>query len=66
MDFNYDDFVRDPQREVQRLFEFCGVPWDETCLDLEARRGGAVKTASVWQVRRGVYRHVGTRPALRA
>jgi hypothetical protein len=61
MDFNYDDFVRDPQREAQRLFEFCGVPWDETCLDLEARRGGAVKTASVWQVRRGVYRHASGR-----
>jgi len=61
MDFNYDDFVRDPRREAQRLFEFCGVPWDETCLDLEARRGGAVKTASVWQVRRGVYRHASGR-----
>jgi len=60
LDFNYDTFVREPRPQAQRLFEFCGLTWDESCLDLE-NRPGAVRTASVWQVRRGLYRHASGR-----
>jgi tetratricopeptide (TPR) repeat protein len=53
LDFNYDALVREPRPAAQRLFTFCGLDWDEACLDLHG--AGAVKTASVWQVREGLY-----------
>jgi len=54
LDFNYDALVREPRPAAQRLVAFCGLDWDEACLDL-AHGAGAVKTASVWQVREGLY-----------
>jgi tetratricopeptide (TPR) repeat protein len=54
LDFNYDILVREPRPAVQRLLGFCGLEWDEACLDL-ARPGGSVRTASVWQVRERLY-----------
>ena len=54
LDFNYDSLVREPRPAAQRLVAFCGLDWDEACLDL-AQGTGAVKTASVWQVREGLY-----------
>jgi len=54
LEFNYDDLVRDPRTAVQRLLEFCGLEWNEACLDF-SRRPGSVKTASVWQVREALY-----------
>ncbi|MCS6946196.1 MAG: sulfotransferase, partial [Steroidobacteraceae bacterium] len=55
LDFDYDTCVREPRAEVARLLDFLGLPWDERCLAVE-RRAGAVKTASVWQVREPLYR----------
>jgi hypothetical protein len=53
-DFDYDAFVSHPRAVAGRLLEFCGLSWDERCLALD-RQGGAVKTASVWQVREPLY-----------
>jgi hypothetical protein len=60
LDFNYDGFVREPGPAARRLFEFCGLAWDERYLEFSGS-GGAVKTASAWQVRRGLYRHASGR-----
>jgi len=54
LDFEYDAFVRDPKPAGKRLFEFLGLQWQDGYLGLPAR--GAVRTASVWQVRESVYR----------
>jgi tetratricopeptide (TPR) repeat protein len=56
LELNYDNLVADPRPAVERLLRFCGLPWDEACLT-PAAGGGAVKTASVWQVREPLYRH---------
>jgi tetratricopeptide (TPR) repeat protein len=56
LDVRYDSFVQDPRTEGRRLFEFLGLDWDERYLDARAAQG-AVKTASVWQVREPIYRH---------
>jgi tetratricopeptide (TPR) repeat protein len=53
-DFDYDAFVRAPRPALQRLLEFCGLDWSEDCLAFHQRKG-AVKTASVWQVREPLY-----------
>jgi sulfotransferase family protein/tetratricopeptide repeat protein len=52
-DLNYDEFVREPLSVGPRLFEFCGIPWQASCLELAP--AGSVKTASVWQVREPLY-----------
>lgn len=53
LDFDYDTFVRDPKPAAQRLFDFLGLRWSDSYLDLPAR--GPVRTASVWQVREPIY-----------
>ena len=52
---DYDTLVREPRGEVQRLLAHCGLEWDERCLD-PGNRSGPVRTASVWQARRPLYR----------
>jgi len=54
LDFAYDTYVREPGPAIQRLLEFCGLEPDENCLRGSGATG-AVKTASVWQVRQPLY-----------
>lgn len=54
LDFDYDAFVAAPRPAVERLLAFCGLDWHEACLDFH-RTAGAVRTASVWQVREPLY-----------
>ena len=54
LDFDYDLFVRDPRPAVQRLLQFCGLPWEEGCMAFD-RVSNAVRTASAWQVRQPLY-----------
>jgi Sulfotransferase family/Tetratricopeptide repeat len=55
LDFDYDEFVREPRPAVEKLLDFCELAWDENCLSFNVA-SGAVKTASVWQVRQPLYR----------
>jgi hypothetical protein len=52
LDFDYDIYVREPGASAQRLFGFCGLESDG---NRGVAAGGAVKTASGWQVRQPVY-----------
>lgn len=54
LEFDYDAFVREPRPAIERLLAFCGLEWDERCLTPQSA-AGAVKTASVWQVRQPIY-----------
>lgn len=54
LDFDYDGFVRDPKPATERLLAFCGLAWNDNCLQFH-RAKNAVKTASVWQVRQPLY-----------
>ena len=42
-------------REAKRLIEFIGLPWDEKCLAFH-KSDRPVKTASVAQVRKPIYK----------
>ncbi len=54
LDVHYENVVADLETEVRRLLEFCGLPFEESCLRFhETER--AVKTASSEQVRRPIY-----------
>jgi tetratricopeptide (TPR) repeat protein len=49
-DVDYDSLVLDPKPILDRLLAFLDLEWEDELLDFH-RRSGAVKTASVWQVR---------------
>ncbi|MFC0682757.1 sulfotransferase [Lysobacter korlensis] len=59
-EFDYDAFVRDPRPELERLFAFLELPWDDRCLDFH-RLGNTVKTASYWQVRQPLHANASGR-----
>lgn len=50
----YEDVVADLEGETRRLLAFCGLDWDEGCLDFQ-RNTRSVMTASVYQVRQPIY-----------
>ena len=54
LDFDYDAFVQEPEPAVRRLLDFCGLGWEEGCMEFH-KVSNAVKTASVWQVREPLY-----------
>ena len=60
LEFNYDSLVREPRSQLQRLLAFLRLDWHEGCLDFAAH-ARSVRTASVWQVRRGLYQHASGR-----
>jgi tetratricopeptide (TPR) repeat protein len=51
----YEDMVDDPESVSRRLISFCGLNWDERCLAYD-QNPRAVRTASILQVRRPVYK----------
>ena len=50
----YEKLVSDREAETRRLIAFCGLDWDDACLEPQ-RNERAVNTASVWQARQPVY-----------
>jgi hypothetical protein len=54
LDLDYDAFVRAPRPSIETLLAFCGLEWDERCMRFH-EAAGAVRTASVWQVREPLY-----------
>jgi tetratricopeptide (TPR) repeat protein len=51
----YEDVVADTEKEAKRLIEFLGLPWDKKCVDFH-KSDRPVKTASVAQVRKPIYK----------
>jgi len=54
-DIRYESLVNDQEGESRKLLDWCGLPWDEACLDFHRSRA-QVRTASIAQVRRPIYR----------
>jgi tetratricopeptide (TPR) repeat protein len=53
-DLNYEQLIADPGGETRRLLEFCGLPWEDACLDFH-RNPAPSTTASATQVRQPIY-----------
>lgn len=54
LDVQYEDMVADQAGQTRRLLEYCGLPWEDACLQFhETER--AIRTASSEQVRRPIY-----------
>ena len=54
-EIDYQDIVTNFEANVQRLLEFCGLPWNDACLEFN-KTNRLVKTASAAQVRKQIYR----------
>jgi tetratricopeptide (TPR) repeat protein len=55
IEVDYETLIADPEAQARRLVAFCGLDWDPGCLHPE-KNHRPVKTASLWQVRRPIYR----------
>ena len=55
LDVHYEDVVADLEGQVRRILDFCGLPFESTCLSFhETER--PVRTASSEQVRQPIYK----------
>ena len=54
MDVRYEELVRDPRAYVERILTFCGLEWEDACLNFH-NSARQVATASYDQVRRPMY-----------
>ena len=54
LEIDYADIVADLEGQARRLVSFCGLDWDEACLDFD-KNERLVRTASSAQVRRPIY-----------
>lgn len=55
IDIDYEALVGDPEAQVRRVLDACGLPWDPACLSFHDT-ARSVATASVWQVRQPLYK----------
>jgi thioredoxin-like negative regulator of GroEL len=51
---NYEDVVADLEPQVRRLLDFCGLPFEEGCINFH-KNDRAVRTASSEQVRQPIF-----------
>lgn len=53
---NYEKLVNDPVNEAKQLIEFCGLSWQESCVNID-QNSAPVATASALQVRSPINNH---------
>lgn len=56
LDVHYEELVENIEHETKRILEFIEIPWSESCLKFYNNKK-AVKTASVNQVRKPIYKN---------
>lgn len=54
LDVQYEDIVAGQEAQARRLIEYCGLEWNDACLDFHNTKR-SVRTASVAQVRQPIY-----------
>lgn len=55
MELAYEDLVAEQEARTQELLDYCGLPWDERCLQFH-RNTAPATSASATQVRRPIYK----------
>ena len=56
LDVRYEEVVADQEQQSRRIVDYCGLDWEDACLDFE-RNTAPVATASSVQVRNKLYAH---------
>ena len=60
LDVSYEDVVDNLEQQARRLIDYCGLSWDDRCLNFH-QTNRPIATASNVQVRRPLYRSSVTR-----
>ena len=55
LEVRYEDVVADLETQARRIIAFCGLPWDDRCLEFHPT-DRPVRTASASQVRQPIYK----------
>lgn len=55
LEVQYEDIVADQEAQARRLIEYCGLEWNDACLNFHQNKR-VVRTASVTQVRQPIYK----------
>ena len=55
LEVQYEELVDNIAEQARQIVAHCGVPWDAACLEFH-KTDRVVRTASVTQVRRPIYR----------
>jgi len=50
----YEDLVANPEENIRKLLAFCGLDWEDACLNFHTNKR-RVETLSLYQVRRPIY-----------
>jgi len=53
-ELDYESMVANQEDETRKLLDYCGLPWDASCLQFH-KTSNVVQTASIAQVRQGIY-----------
>ncbi|MGC2047781.1 MAG: sulfotransferase, partial [Gallionella sp.] len=55
LDVQYEDIVADQEAQARRMIAFCGLDWDDACIDFHNNQR-SIRTASLTQVRQPIYK----------
>ncbi len=55
LDVQYEDIVADQEAQSRRIIEYCGLEWDDACIDFH-KNNRPISTASMSQVRQPIYK----------
>jgi tetratricopeptide (TPR) repeat protein len=51
----YENLISNKQNEIKKILDFCGLDWDENCLNHHITNKTPIKTASISQARSPIY-----------
>jgi tetratricopeptide (TPR) repeat protein len=55
LEVQYEDVVADQETEARRIIDFCGMDWDDACIDFH-KPNRPINTSSMMQVRQPIYK----------
>lgn len=55
LNIQYEDLISNTKNEVNRILEFCNLPWEDNCLEFYKTKR-AIKTVSSAQARKPIYK----------
>lgn len=54
-DISYEALVENPEDEIRKLTDFCGLEWGDIYLEQNTKNRQRIETASAWQARQPIY-----------
>ena len=53
---NYENIVKNQEDESKKMIKFCELNWDPNCLNFHKNNKTPIKTASIVQARKPIYK----------